>query len=350
MTTEISLKDSIKDILPITKEIDSILNQCQPIMAGESKGIANSFILAKGIYQLKELLYNDKNLQKTIEYMQDSKIGFLTDRSPAIIAKAKSKGKRIEPYTYSEIADCVLTALLFSYNLFGKEFYIIGGNFYASQYGKYRHVMENKYITDFSYANSPPIFKSEMRIEKSKTVQVQYAEVECFASWEREGKTYYLGNHPDNKKKDPLVFKIKIDAYMGDDGVVGKALSKLFTRVLARLSCNYIPSAMVDTPEDTTLLVNVDGVIEPLPVKEPTPENESKSELVIIIKAFEHNGITEEQICNYFNVDDLIELDQHEGLVALSEAITDIEGHVEGKGPTEFIRIGCERKEMRDKK
>lgn len=347
MTTEISLKDSIKDIIPITNDIDSILNQCQPIMRGEDSGIANSFILAKGVYQLKEILLNDKNLQKTIEYMQDSKIGFMTDRSPAIIKKAKEKGKTIKPYTYLEISDCVLTALLFGYNLFGKEFYVIGGNFYASQYGKYRHIMENKYITDFSYANSPPIFKIDMRTEKGKTIPIQYAEVECFASWEREGKTFYLGKHPDNKKHDPLIFKIKVDAYMGDDGVVGKALSKLFTRVLARLSCNYISSPMLDIPEDAPLAINADDHDEP--PEDPNNKKESKSELMVIIKAFEHNGISEEKICHYFNIDDLLELDNHEGMVALNEAISDIEGHVDGKGPVEFLRIARKRKEMRGK-
>jgi len=349
MTTEISLKDSIADILPITKEIDNILNQCQPILKGACGGIANSFILAKGVYQIKELLLKNKNLQKTIEYMQDSKIGFMTDRSPAIIAKAKSKNKNIIPYTYREISDCVLTALLCGYNLFGKEFYVIGGNFYASQYGKYRHIVENKYITDFSYANSPPIFKTEMRTKNDRTVPIEYAEVECFAYWYREEKIFYLGNHPDNKKNDPLVFKIKVDAYMGDDGVVGKALSKLFTRVLARLSCNYISSPMLDIPEDTTLGINTDDTNESSQAEEPNFKKEPKSDLMIIIKAFCHNGINEEQICNYFNIEDIIELDQHEGLMALSEAITDIEGKVDGKGSIEFLRIAAERKEMRGK-
>jgi hypothetical protein len=340
MTTEILLKDSIKDIIPITKEIDSILNQCQPIMRGEASGIANSFVLAKGMYQLKEILLNDTNLRKTIEYMQDSNIGFMTDRSPAIIEKAKAKNRTIKPYTYLEISDCVLTALLFGYNLFGKEFYVIGGNFYASQYGKYRHIMENKYITDFSYANSPPIFKTEMRKEKGKAISIQYAEVECFASWNREGKTFYLGKHPDNKKFDPLVFKIKVDAYMGDDGVIGKALSKLFTRVLARLSCNYISSPMLDVPDDTTL-----EIIESTPA-----ENlDSKSELMVIIKAFEHNGISEDKVRDYFNVDDLLELDNHEGLIALSKAITDIEGRKPGKEPADFLRTAAERKEIKEK-
>jgi len=340
MTIETSLKDSVKDIIPITQEIDSILAQCQSIMKGKSIGIVNSFVLAKGIFQLKELLYNDKNLRKTIEYMQDSTVGFLTDRSPSIIRKAKEKNKTIKPYTYNEIADCVLNALLFGYNLFGKEFYVIAANFYASQYGKYRHIIENKHITDFSYANSPPIFKTETRIEKGKTVTVQYAEVECFAYWYREEKIFYLGNHPDNKKNDPLVFKIKVDTYMGDDGVVGKALSKLFTRVLTRLSCNYISIPMLDLPEDNTSVVNIEES------NGSSQQKESKHDMISIIKSFEHNGISEDQVCHYFNVGDLMELNNDEGLATLYDAMTDVEGRV--MEPLEFLKIAGERKEMRE--
>jgi hypothetical protein len=347
---EVSLKNSISDIIPVTKEIDNILSECQPIMKGEVSGMANSLILAKGIFQLKAILYENENLKKTIQYMQDSKVGFMTDRSPAIIEAAKRRGKAIVPYTYNEIADCVLYALLFGYNLYGKEFYVIAGNFYASQFGKYRHIMENRNISDFHYANSPPIFKTENRAAKEKNVIVPYAEVECFASWYRQGKKFYLGNHPDNKDKDPLVFKIKVDAFTGDDGVVGKALSKLFTRVLNRLSCNYIEQPVLDPPEPEEIepIIEVDTNNDPTPAPANKPQrNKYKGDMMLIVKGFNHNGISEEQICHYFNVDDLIDLDCRDGLLELSAAITTIEGGDTTK-VAEFIRIAAERKEMRE--
>lgn len=377
---EITIKESIKDLIPLTNKIDAIVNECLPIVAAERQGISEALVLAKGIHQLREIFRTDKNIKATILSLENTNLGFLTDRTPEACIKSNLK-----PYSYEQISECCLEALLKGYRLTDKEFCIIAGNFYGAKNGRYRKIIETEGLTDFTYANSTPIFKMETRLVKKLPAQVQYAEVQCYASWKMNGKNQYIGHHPKNKDtKDELIFKIKANEYMGDDGVVGKALSKLFGRVLSRISGKLVDESTdmeFDEPkligETSTAAQLTQKIIEshkeqpkkqedkkPAPKKEdkkshkitdvkrdphsemgkaPTKEAILRADLDNIIKSFGMHGIDELEICAYYGVDDIEELNCEMGLNDLRSAISDIESGNGNLTPEQFKSEGAER-------
>jgi hypothetical protein len=47
--------------------------------------------------------------------MRDTSLGFMTDRIEVTIADARRRNKRLVPYTYEEIAECCIKAMLNGY-------------------------------------------------------------------------------------------------------------------------------------------------------------------------------------------------------------------------------------------
>ena len=66
-----------------------------------------------------------------------------------------------------------------------------------------------------------------------------------------------------------------------------------------------------------------------------------------IVKSFEIRGISETELCAYFGIDDLAEMDTPEGLVDLKKIASDTES--EKLSPEEFKKTAAERFEMRTK-
>lgn len=351
MSKELTIKDSIKDLMPLTNKIDAIVNECLPIVAAEKQGISESLILAKGIHQLREIFKTDKNIKATILSLQNSNLGFVTDRSPEACKKSN-----LTPYSYEQISECCLEALLKGYRLTDKEFCIIAGNFYGAKNGRYRRIIETNGVTDFTYANSMPVFKTETRLVKGEPTQVQYAEVQCYASWRLNGKMQYIGHHPKNRDtKDLLIFKIRANEYMGDDGVVGKALSKLFGRILSRLSGKLIEeSTDIDLEEPKVIGETSTAQLLTEKIKKANPHSEmgtspTKKAMKIaeferILKSFEIRGIDQNEICAYFGIEEIEELNGTTGIGELRSIITDIEG---GRDPQEFKKEAAQRFEER---
>ena len=191
MGKELTIKESIKDLSPTTDKIDLIIKECMPITQAQEQGMSEALVLAKGMKLLRDIFYNDKNIKATIESMKDTKLGFLTDRSLTAIKKSHGYGKKLEAYSYNEIAECCIEALMKGYRLTDNEFNIIAGNFYAAKNGKYRKIIETEGLTNFSFANSSPVFRTEKRLKNGKPIDIQYAEVQCYASWQINGKTQY---------------------------------------------------------------------------------------------------------------------------------------------------------------
>ena len=86
--------------------------------------------------------------------------------------------------------------------------------------------------------------------------------------------------------------------------------------------------------------------------KEDVKENEKEkakpklSEFEQILKSFGNFGITNNEVCAYFGVDDIQELDVNEGILDLRNIITSIEG---GHDPQEFKKEAARRYEERIK-
>lgn len=224
--------------------IDKIVTECLPITTQKMQGFSNALTLAKGIKSIKEYFIQNAEIKENITAMQDTALGFMTDKSPAAVEAAKKKNNTIVPYTYEQVVDCCIEGMLQGYRITGNEFNIIAGRFYGAKNGKYRKIVDNPKIMNFFFTNTSPLFDQEERVDYGQKKMVPIAKVQCFATWLQDGTPVKLGYEDDK-----LIFKIKVNAFMGDDGVTGKALSKLFTRVLMRIEGNII-SEEVDVDEE----------------------------------------------------------------------------------------------------
>lgn len=217
-----------------SKRIDAIVEESIPFAAMTSANFSSTLKLAEAVATLREIFLKHPGIRKTVEAMQDTKLGFLTDRSPKAIAYAKSLNKTLVPYTYAEIAECCIEGMLKGYRISNNEFNVIAANFYAAKDGKYRKIIEHPDVTDFKFTTSSPLYSGDGK----------YAKVQCYASWLQKGQLVTVGiSDKEHGKEDTLVFNVRVNAGMAEDAVVGKGLSKLFSRVLMRLTGKIMPEA-----------------------------------------------------------------------------------------------------------
>ena len=215
-------------------EIDKIVEESIPFAVATSANFSASLKLAEAVGTLREIFHKHPGIKKTVEAMKDTKLGFLTDKSPKAMAYAKSQGKTVVPYTYEEITECCIEAMLNGYRITNNEFNVIAGGFYAAKNGKYRKIVDNPDVTDFKFTTTSPMYSPDGKSAK----------VQCFASWMQKSQLVTLGTSDKDKgKEDTLVFTVRVNSAMGEDAVVGKAISKLFSRVLMRLSGKIMSEA-----------------------------------------------------------------------------------------------------------
>jgi hypothetical protein len=262
-------KKEMAKIENIGTEIDRIVNECLPITTKQAQGFNQALVLAKGIKTIREHFLANPEIKENILAMKDTALGFMTDRSPA----ALEKNNNLKPYTYEQVVECCIEAMMQGYRLTGNEFNMIAGRFYGAKNGKFRKIIENEKITNFFFTTTSPMFDQEERVNYGKKAFVPIAKVQCFATWSQDGTPVKLGYEDDK-----LVFKIKVNAMMGDDGVTGKALSKLFTRVLMRIEGNILPDA-TDIDEEPAAYIPEKTMADEF--KEPEMKTQSKTKSTI---------------------------------------------------------------------
>lgn len=210
------------------KEINRIIGSV-PV---EYTGFETAFYMAAAIRDLR-VVFDQKNVRDVVESMIDTRLGFKTDQRDG-----DSYRKPIK-YEWPQIKECVIDALLSGYRITGNEFNIIGGNMYPTKEGKYRKIIEFPGLESFKPTTTPAQFFEEERSGyKGKREMFQLAKVQCFATWILNGEPQKIGHD-----EDKLPFKIKVNVGMGDDAIIGKALSRLYTRVLMRLTGVSVPES-----------------------------------------------------------------------------------------------------------
>lgn len=247
------------ELKQIVKSIDAVVKDCLPVMEKDAEGFQEALTIAQGMKTLREIFQTSQPIKDAIMAMANTPLGFMTDRTPAAVAASqRASRKTLVPYNYNEIAECCIEAMLKGYRITNNEWNIIAGRFYPAKNGKYRKVNEMPGVSDFKFTTTPPLFDIEQRMTDGKMYPTQIAKVQCFASWKLNGVPYQIGQSV-NKAEDKLVFKIRVNKGMGDDGIKGKAESKLFSKVLERLTGRIIPEstdvqehAVIDIlPEDS---------------------------------------------------------------------------------------------------
>jgi len=252
-------------IVSKNKEITEIISGMPP----EIENLSRAFHVSKAIRQLGEI-FEIQEVKNMILELCDNPLGFVTD-------KANSQAA----YPWPTIRNACVHATIAGARLTGGEFNIIAGRFYSGKAHKFRMIYEYPGVTDFKYRTSPAQFIFEDRMGYNGLENVCVAVVHCWASWKLNGEPNSIGDGPD----DTLVFKIKVNKGMGDDGVIGKALSKLFGRVLSRISGSDVhesgdfegvaatPVSEIVTVSEERTEKGLEPIHEPIePIYEPIPK------------------------------------------------------------------------------
>jgi hypothetical protein len=243
------------------QQITTIIKDCLPVTAGNAADFTQSLAIAQGVHDLKMIFLQSPEIRQVVMSMANNRLGFVTDRTPAIVARNQRNGKYPNrPYNYEELVDPIIEGLLKGYRISNNEINIIAGQFYAAKNGNYRRILEHPGLTNFAYNNDPAVFSSDFKT----------ARVKVWAVWKVGEDAFSVGVRPD----DQLVLQIRVNAGMGDDAVLGKAHAKLFKRVLERLTGLSVPEST-----DVEIVVGDDVVERPSPL--PTPGNGDSKQLDI---------------------------------------------------------------------
>lgn len=226
--------------------MEKAVTACVPHSSKAVKSIKDSVVIAKGLIELRKFFQNEE-VKKLVITMQDTAVGFLTDREPAALAKANAKKTnsqwRKEPYTYEEIVEALIPPMLEGYRFTGNEINIIAGNGMRVKVGKYNRIKE---LTEsFTYFIGTPVRADGV------------AKIRCQARWSANGEEKTIGYGEDDK----CVIMIDVGQYDGIDKLVGLSESKLFSRVLTRISGKLIIEGDIH-PEEKDITPGKEGDME----------------------------------------------------------------------------------------
>nr|BDD45441.1 hypothetical protein 9 [bacterium] len=185
------------------KGLETIEGIVREVSASSSEdmeqAVEGSLKVAVAIGQLFGFL-EQPEVKELVNYLAGSPLGFKSDKT----------------YPWDVVRNVCIDALVNGYRLTGNEFNIIAGNFYPAQAGKFRKIVEHPGLTDFTYRLDPP----------------SGGKVKCAATWKLRGVAQSIGL----EKWDECVIPVKLNSASTDDNTLGKAKSKLFSRVLERLT------------------------------------------------------------------------------------------------------------------
>src|SRR5262245_22908917 len=202
--------------------------------------LRRSMLLAHAISRLQAAL---EPLKDRIMLLQNSPLGFLTDRDPSRSGKA---GQQVTPYGWDVIRRCVVQALLGGFNRTGNEWNVIAGKFYGAKNGWERKLREVPGLTDLDVRPGIPTQHNGLTC------------VRVGASWRMEGRRQELIGADGQLGR---VFAIITAGPSTPDTTVGKALAKAYRAIYQRVTGTRTTAADADpepadepepAPADTT--------------------------------------------------------------------------------------------------
>ena len=184
--------------------------------AGSSGNIIAALKVAESMESLR-LLFDDPAIRTRIEALQDTAIGFRTDRDPK--TKNRKTGEPNKPYDYEVVKDCAIEAGLRGLQLVGNQWNIVSGRTYCTKEGFEFLIRGLKHVTDFKVNLGVPANKPGGVI------------IECEGSWNNAGQPQSL------KSSIP----VKSDDYSSADQLLGKATRKFLKRCYEQMTGNIMP-------------------------------------------------------------------------------------------------------------
>jgi len=184
--------------------------------SGSSGNIIAALQVAESMESLRRL-FDEPGIKGRITALQDSAIGFRTDKDPK--QKNRKTGEYNQPYPYDVVKDCAIEAGLRGLQLVGNQWNIISGRTYCTKEGFEFLIKGLKHVTDFKVNLGVPANKPGGVI------------IECEGLWNNDGKPQSL------KSSIP----VKSDDYSSADQLLGKATRKFLKRCYEMMTGNVMP-------------------------------------------------------------------------------------------------------------
>lgn len=212
--------------------------------ATDGAGVLAALDVAEGIADLRALM-DAPEIQARVKSLQDTAIGFRTDRGPG--AKNRRTNEPLEPYAWPVVRDAVIEAGLRGLQLVGNQFNIISGRFYATKEGFEYLIRKLPAVTDFRPVVGVPATRPGGVL------------IECVATWQQNGK-------PTEYK---VTIPVKSDDYSTADQLIGKATRKLLARCYAIMTGNAVPEGDAESADVVTVDATATTVAKPV-FRKPT--------------------------------------------------------------------------------
>lgn len=196
----------------------------------EQNQMSLALMTARAVQGLRELV--TPAMMTDVMALMNTQVGFDTDRNPA----KPGKNGPTQPYAVEVVKDCFITAQLWGASPINNEFNILAGRTYRTVNFYRRKVREMPGVTDVSVQVSTP--------EYAQVGDGKAARVACVGTWRQDGKQRRVACLKDSTGDWRI--SVKCNAYMGDDGVKGKAERKLLALMLADMSGCPVDDDMTD--------------------------------------------------------------------------------------------------------
>jgi hypothetical protein len=249
--------------LDVIRKMQGIVEDCSLSKLKDQPVLEQALMLSAGMTALRDMLTEE--VMQDVMGLMNSPLGFLTDRDPA-----RAYGdKEVKPYPLPVVRECFIEAVVRGFRPINNEFNIIGGRFYGAKAGFWRQVTEWPGLTDLELLPSCPILRE-------KEAWVAYE-----ARWRLNGHPVSMAFLADKETGKDQRLKVKVNAGMGDDAIIGKADRKMLARIYQRLSGSvYVPDGEVG---DTTTVEATATVVD-------TPTGASRSDAVAAAMERQRSG------------------------------------------------------------
>ena len=214
-------------LLEKAQQIDEIAGSALELFK-EKGSFARELALAQAMTDLRAMLTQE--VMQPVMALMNTDIGFRTDRDPSVPDR---EGRRPTPYSVEVVRDVLIESKLRGFHTCGNEFNIIAGRFYAAKNGFRRKLTDGKTFPGLSN------FKDHYDVPRM--AGDKGAIVKARAEWMINGA----------KDSIECEIPVKANAFMGADGILGKAERKLLKRVVDRLSGVITPEGDVGDVSDS---------------------------------------------------------------------------------------------------
>lgn len=213
------------------RDIENVARECGFTALAKLGQFERADRLLTGIGLLQELISDD--MIKKLRRLENSALGYKTDKDPA-------RNKSVSTaYPDSVIKDAFISSLLHGLFPINNEWNVIAGQMYVTLNGFRRLVLEFPGVSDVIV--TPGVY------QPSSDKSCAFVPVTC--SWIMHGEQHELHLVNDGKRDDRII--VKMDSYLGPDGIFGKAKRKAYARIYEILTSQTVLDGDVDEMRKT---------------------------------------------------------------------------------------------------